>query len=305
MKTFLKWLRRVLVGLAVIVVIAVTVIYVGGEFALNKTYAFTLEEITAPQGPEAVAAGEHILQTRACESCHGEGVTGELMFEAPFIGRVVAPNLTQVLPSYSDAQVATLLRQGVRPDGTGVIIMPSSVYYFLADEDIGNLIAYLRSLEPVENELPDTRIEIMARLFFMLGEFKAEPDLIPDEPRTEKPAEGPTAEFGAYIAQGLCAACHGQDLHGGSMDDGEAPDLQVMVLAYSPEAFHALLREGIRQGAGGGEDDEGTMKEMSEDAFRHFNDDEIAAIHAYLKTLTPKVDSGEADSESDGGSDEG
>jgi mono/diheme cytochrome c family protein len=301
MKTFWKWLRRVLVGLAVIVVIAVTVIYVGGEFALNKSYAFTLEEITVPSGAEAIAAGEHIFQTRACEGCHGEGVIGELMFEAPFIGRVVAPNLTQVLPSYSDAQLATLLHQGVRPDGTGVIIMPSSVYYFLADEDIGNLIAYLRTLERVENELPDTRIEIMARLFFLLGEFQAEPDLIPDEPRMEKPAVGPTAEFGAYIAQGLCAACHGQDLHGRESEG--APDLQVMALAYGPEAFHALLREGIRQGIE--EDEKGTMKGMSEDAFRHFTDDEITAIYAHLKTLTPKVDSGEADSESDGGSDEG
>jgi mono/diheme cytochrome c family protein len=253
---------------------------------LNRTYEFTLEEITVPEGTEAVSAGEHLYRTRACEACHGEGVAGEVMFEEPFIGRVVAPNLTQVLPSYSDAQLATLLRQGVRPDGTGVIIMPSSIYYFLADEDIGNLIAYLRSLEPVEDQLPDTRIEIFARLFFLLGEFQAEPDLIPNEPRMEKPDEGPTAEFGAYIANSLCGSCHGEDLHGGPDD---APDLQVMVLAYSPEAFHALLREGVRLSAGEDEDEESTMKEMSEVGFKHFNDDEISAVYAYLKTLTPKM----------------
>jgi mono/diheme cytochrome c family protein len=286
MKTFLKWLRRALVALAAVLVIAVTVIYLGGEYALNRKYEFMLEDVAVPQGPEAVAAGEHLYRTLACEACHAEGVLGEVMFEEPFIGRVVAPNLTQVIPSYSDAQLATLLRQGVRPDGSGVIIMPASVYYFLADEDIGNLIAYLRSLEPVENELPDTRIDILARLFFLLGEFKAEPDLIPDEPRMEKPAEGPTAEFGAYIANGVCASCHGRDLHGGP--DGDAPDLQVMILAYAPEAFYALLREGVRLGADE-EDDDSTMKEMSENAFRHFSDDEIAAIYAYLKTLTPKV----------------
>jgi len=286
MKTFWKWLRRVLIGLAIILIVAVTVIYVGGEFALNRKYDFTLEEIAAAEGTEAVSAGEHLYRTRACEACHAEGVVGELMFEAPFIGRVVAPNLTEVLPDYSDAQLATLLRQGVRPDGTGVIIMPSSIYYFLADEDIANLIAYLRTLEPVENDLPDTRIEILARLFFILGEFQAEPQLIPDEPRMEKPEEGPTAEFGGYIADSLCGSCHGKDLHGGP--DG-APDLQAMVLAYSPEAFHALMREGVRLSAGEDEDEESTMKEMSENAFQHFSDDEITAIYAYLKTLTPKV----------------
>ena len=80
--------------------------------------------------------------------------------------RYITPNITQVIQHYSDAQLARLLRYGVRPDGTSVVIMPSSMFYNLTDEDLADLIAYLRTVPPVVNTLPSMQIRILGRWLF-------------------------------------------------------------------------------------------------------------------------------------------
>ena len=49
----------------------------------------------------------------------------------PNLVRLVAPNISTVLPNYSDAQLATVLRKGVKPDGKSVLFMPSEMFRHL------------------------------------------------------------------------------------------------------------------------------------------------------------------------------
>ncbi|MEH6727805.1 MAG: c-type cytochrome [Hyphomicrobiales bacterium] len=79
---------------------------------------------------------------------------GGFEFHGPW-GVSVAPNLTSHadgLADYSDAEIATMIVEGKRPDGTGMT--PPMPYGFLANmsqEDLDAIILYLRSLPP----LPD------------------------------------------------------------------------------------------------------------------------------------------------------
>ena len=72
---------------------------------------------------------------------------------------------------YSDAELAAIIRTGVRPDGRSVIAMPSDALRFLTDEDLGDIVAYLRSVPPVEGAGPEVRLGPLIRLAFVTGQL--------------------------------------------------------------------------------------------------------------------------------------
>ena len=68
-----------------------------------------------------------------------------------------ASNITPAGPSgnWSDQELKTAIREGLRPDGS--IIgppMPYQAYRGISDSDLDAIVAYLRSIPAVENELP-------------------------------------------------------------------------------------------------------------------------------------------------------
>jgi mono/diheme cytochrome c family protein len=72
---------------------------------------------------------------------------GGMVFKGPW-GASVASNITPTgLARYTDAQLKTIITQGVRPDGSRLKPpMGTSYYARMRDEDLDLLIAYLRSL---------------------------------------------------------------------------------------------------------------------------------------------------------------
>jgi mono/diheme cytochrome c family protein len=89
---------------------------------------------------------------------------------------------------------------------------------------------------------------------------------------------GDPIAFGRYLAMTACSECHGPDLRGGA-EFGTPP--LAMVIAYSPEAFNRLMREGIALG-----DRELRMvSDVSRGRFSHFTEAEIEALHTYLGSL--------------------
>ncbi len=82
---------------------------------------------------------------------------------AGFPGTLVAPNLTPDTETgsgnWTDDQIARAIREGVKHDGTTLFpIMPYSEYRALSDEDLASVVVYLRSLTPVRNPLPASKI---------------------------------------------------------------------------------------------------------------------------------------------------
>ena len=97
-----------------------------------------------------VAHGEYV--SAMCIGCHGEGLSGGKIPTGP-PDWPAAPNLTpgegSVMPRYPTAQAMTaMLRQGKRPDGTVITVMPFESLKNISDTDVAALHLYLKSLPP-------------------------------------------------------------------------------------------------------------------------------------------------------------
>ena len=90
---------------------------------------------------------------------------------------VVSYNLTSDketgLGNWTDDQIKTLLTKGIRRDGTRMIPypMPWAALAGLREDDLNAVIAYLRSLPPVYNKIPDPK---SPNIFsYLWGKFQA------------------------------------------------------------------------------------------------------------------------------------
>jgi hypothetical protein len=100
------------------------------------------------------------------------------MFDQPMIAHVVAPNLTAAVHKYSDAELVAIIRNGVRPGGRSLLIMPSDVFVVLTDEDLGRIIAFLKSLPSVPGPSAEISLGPGARAGLGIGKFKTAAGLI-------------------------------------------------------------------------------------------------------------------------------
>jgi mono/diheme cytochrome c family protein len=272
MKRILKWTAITVVS---IVAVLLVVIYAGSEYRLRQKFEIAAGPIEVPTDSAALARGRHVFETRGCEGCHGEGLAGKVFFDEPMLARLVAPNVVRAIKGYSNPELARLLRHGVRPNGSGVAVMPASMFYHLDDADLAGLIAYLRTLpDKGSDTLPATSMRLLARVGIVMGKYRLEPDEIKhDAPRTPN---GPDAAArGEYLAKSSCSECHGQRLEGSE----ETPALSI-VAGYSQAEFARLMREGVPK--------DGRKLEMmggvARSRFVHFSEEEVGALYAYLST---------------------
>ena len=279
MKRLLRWIGIALGSLFGLVVIAYAVAYVFSERVLQRTHDVPAVALSIPTDSASIAEGQRLATIRGCVgACHGKQAEGRVMLDEPMIGRVVAPNLTTLVRKYSDAQLAVAIRNGVRPGGRSMVIMPSSAFVELTDEDLGRINAFLKSLPAVAGPEPSISLGPFGRIGLAVGRFKLEAQLIAE---TIPPPEAANkqAALGRYLARTICAHCHGTSLRGTSVPD-PSPNLQI-VAAYSPEAFTQLMRTGVALGGRNLE----TMSGWAQKFLSHLTDTEVTALYSYLHTL--------------------
>jgi mono/diheme cytochrome c family protein len=117
-----------------------------------------------------VERGSYLVNSLlTCGNCHspkgppqaiaGKEFSGGLSWDEPPF-KVTAPNITQDkdtgIGNYTDAQIKTVLRKGVKPNGVPVaMVMPSGFYEIMTERDLNAVVAYLRTIKPVSNKVPD------------------------------------------------------------------------------------------------------------------------------------------------------
>ena len=277
MKRLLRVVGIAFAGLVVLAVAAYAVVYVVSERVLQHAYAVPAVTLAIPTDAESIQEGRRLATVRGCvNGCHGKDGGGAVMFDQPLIAHLVAPNLTTLSRRYSDAQIAAIIRHGLRPNGRSVVVMPAEAYGVMNDADLGRTIAFLKTLPAADGPETGSVLGPLGRRGIVLGKYTTSAQTIAD---TVPPPEAADAEAatGRYLARSICAACHGTNLRGDSNPDFTSPALRI-VLAYSPEAFAALMRSGT--GLGGRQ-----LKTMGVWAKQHLsqlNDAEIAALYRYL-----------------------
>lgn len=199
------------------------------------------------------------------------------------IARIVAPNLTAAVRKYSDTELAVIIRNGLRPDGRSVIVMPSEAFKGLSDSDLGQIIAFLKSLPSVEGPQANISPGPLGRIGLVTGKFNTAAQLIE---KTDPPPEAmnKVQERGRYLARTVCAQCHGASLSGYSTPDFDAPDLGI-VGAYSPQDFAALMHTGVALG----ERSVNTMSPWARTHLSRLTDEEIAALYSYLHSMPEAI----------------
>jgi cytochrome c553 len=288
-----KVLKYLALGVVSLVVLLLAVVFGVSEMKLRKKYdvkAATALNIT--RDPAQVERGRHLVTAVAkCTDCHTADLGGKLFIDGGPFATIYASNLTAGrggrLASYTDAQVERAIRHGVRPDGRGLMIMPSDEYQHLSDADVSAIIAYLRTLPAVDREQPSSKLGPIGRAVYTFG-APLMPAATIDHgaigPRAAPPS-GPTREYGQYLVSvGGCRGCHGANLIGGP-SHGEVPAANITpagdIGKWSEADFVRTIRTGTRP------DGRRLSDEMPWQSMSTHTDDELHAIWLYLQTVPP------------------
>jgi mono/diheme cytochrome c family protein len=291
----MKWIKILLGSLLGLVVLAAAFVAVVSQVRWVRDYEnfeIHIAPITIPTGPAAVERGQHLVNTHYCGFCHAGNLSGGYLVNDPALAIIPAPNLTSgaggIGTDYSDEDWVRAIRYGVGRDGRALLGMPSSIWYNLSDEDLGALIAYLKTLSPIDNELPARVVGPMGRVLLVLGQFPRTAVALIDHEAIPPAAIEPaiSIDYGRYLVLSACSACHGQTLNGGTIRGLEG-DLEIApnltpggeFAAWSEAEFVTALRTGIKPGG------RTLSASMPWYYVGQMNDKELKAVWLYLQSL--------------------
>jgi len=273
MKKFFKWTGIVLGGLIALTLLTGLVMYPIGMKKITRTYPnITVEMIKIPTDAEAIARGRHVSIIWACTKCHGEDFSGKLLTNDPIegtiptFGSIPAPNLTSgnggIGQSYTETYWVRAIRHGIKPNNQAEIYMYVST---ISDQDLGDLIAYLKQTPPVDTDLPAISYGPLIPIFPALGVFTPVAELIDHTaPHPADPAPGATVEYGRYLSA-ICAECHGAGIANAVKNKN-----------WKQEDFIRTFNTGVLP------DGRQLGLTMSSNTFRELNDLELSALWLYF-----------------------
>jgi mono/diheme cytochrome c family protein len=292
MKLIARWLAYAVAALLVLAAGLVVVARLNTDARASRKYDAPLREIAVPADPASMELGRHFYIIRGCIGCHGPDLAGGVMFDIPPLATVTAANLTSgengIAAHYSDAEIARAIRYGVKADGTTAFVMPSGEMTGISDEEVGQLIAYLRSAPPVDTAPVVQRWGWLGRILTLLNQLPAFSAEAVDMTRVppDRVAPAAAAEYGAYLAV-ACTGCHNPAYSGGPLpgaQEGEPPALNLTpggeLIGWTLEDFKTALTTGLTPS--------GRLLDadyMPWPEFAEFTDTEIEAIWLFLQSL--------------------
>lgn len=291
MKKVFKWIGIGLAALVVVIAIAVGVFLFIANARMDKTYSVTVESVPIPTGAAAIAQGKHIVTT-VCTGCHGPNLSGQVVMNAPGFAVIYSSNLTKgnggVGNDYQDEDWVRAIRHGIDPDGKSLFLMPSPELYTLSDADLGAVIAYIKSVPPVDHPVPDVNFSVIAKILLATGglDHLDEASAIDQTaPRPTAPSPAVNVNYGHYLVETrVCQSCHGPNLAGGKNPDPNGPPVKNITpggdLGHWSEAdFVKAIRVGVLP------DGKILNTAMPWQIYSGLTDDELKAIWLYLQSV--------------------
>ena len=248
----IKKLLKIVGVLITLLVLAGAGIYAWATIATNRLQAQTFEThlvdfpIPFPIDPAEVSAmgltedaarqlahkraverGQHLVTARyTCTACHGTNFGGGVMVDAFPIGSLLAPNLTLGTGSrtadFKPQDWDRIVRHAVLRDGHPAV-MPSDDFQHVSDQELSDIISYIRSLPPVDNTVPTSTFGPLGKVLVATGKMRFSASLITSHTAphpVRPPDEAVSAEFGKHLAS-VCVGCHGPDFSGGPIAGGD------------------------------------------------------------------------------------
>jgi mono/diheme cytochrome c family protein len=258
----------------------------------------------------AAERGSYLVNTiMTCGNCHtpkgppaavaGKDFSGGLSWDEPPF-KVTAPNITQDkdtgIGNWTDDQIKTMLLTGKNPHGIQEAeVMPTAFYPILTPGDLNSIVAYLRTLKPVSNKVPDPiyKIALPHHAF-------------PGAEKSYSPADlNDKLKRGFYLATiGHCMECHTPFKAGGGPRDfanslgkggAEFPgpwgvvksrNITSSKTAGIGDWTDAEIKEAIVHGKR--KDGSKLIGPMGFQYYVNMTDQDIDAVVAYLRTVPAK-----------------
>jgi hypothetical protein len=210
-------IRKTLIALLGALAVGTIGFFVWFGFVLPRD--IPVPSLTLPSSAEEIERGRYLANhVTVCMDCHSTrdwslfagpirpgtlGRGGERFDESTGLpGVVVSRNITPAaLGDWSDGEIYRAITGGLRRDGSAMFpLMPYDAYRFMAQEDLLAIIAYLRTLTPIANEVPTHRLNFPLNLIVNSIPQPAEPRPVNrDDP----------VEYGRYLTTiAGCRWCH-------------------------------------------------------------------------------------------------
>jgi hypothetical protein len=305
-------LKRILVVLKV-TALAILVLAggVAGWWYTFKPAKAPARNLVIERTPDRIARGKYLFTLADCDGCHSErdfsrfggpivagkrGAGQVLPKEMGLPGLVAPPNITPDadtgIGTWTDGEKVRAIREGVDKDGRTLFpMMPYSNFRKMSDEDVFSLVAFLDTLEPVNNKLPKTKIN------FPVSELiKGAPQPVA---HVAQPDHWNKMAYGEYLVNVAgCRDCHTPDLSGGerfNVAPGVAvvsanitPDNATGIGPWSEDYFvdrFAQYREYVAHGSPEAGPSSFTLMPWLN--FAQLHDEDLRAIYAFVRSQKP------------------
>jgi mono/diheme cytochrome c family protein len=307
----------------IFIILGVVVLAIAGIATYVKTGLPNAEpagDLKIDYTAERIAHGKYLATSvMACVECHSTrdftkftapvvkgtyGVGGELFGKVHgFPGEYYAPNLTPAnLKGWTDGELFRAITTGISKDGHALFpIMPYLSYGQLDKEDIYDVIAYIRTLEPIDSSVPPSTsafpMSFIINTIPKAATFSAKPDT------TDLLA------YGKYLfTSASCQECHtkkvngeaveGMELAGGfdfPFPDGTivrsmniTPDNDTGIGTWTEAQFIRKFKSFSDSSYVAPDVAPGGFKTMMPwTAYAKMKESDLKAIYAYLRTVPP------------------
>ncbi|HEU0296606.1 MAG TPA: c-type cytochrome [Anaerolineales bacterium] len=263
-----------------------------GNARINKTYDFPATNLEIPTDAESLAYGKYRVET-LCAGCHGADLSGlENWFDGGPLGTIDSANLTSgeggIGDDFSTEDFVRAIRHGIDQDGKPIFMIAVGATSHLSDEDLASIIAYVRTVPPVDHAVAGKQFTPLAKILFAAGVLPNMPvEEVSHEVNVSAPARGASTEYGEYMVNiNDCRICHGPNLNGGPFPDPTITRISPNLtpggeLAFWTEAdFINTIRTGVTPGG-----HELDPKLLPWNEYRNLHDYELQAIWMYLQSL--------------------
>jgi mono/diheme cytochrome c family protein len=309
-------MKKILLAIVSLVVIVAIALAVYVKFALPSVGA--APKISFANSEARVQHGKYLAwHVTACMDCHSsrdwskysaplvagtEGKGGELFDEAAgFPGKIYSYNITPAnLHDWTDGEIFRTITTGVDKFGKALFpVMPYLYYGKMDKEDIYDIIAYIRTLKPIESKTEERSLDFPMNFIV---------NTIPQKASfTQKPDKADTVKYGGYLVNAAgCIECHtpvkrGQIIPEFAFSGGRefkvpngiarsaniTPDVETGIGNWSSDAFVARFKSfaDMANIPTIGSDKVNTI--MPWTMYAGMDTSDLRSIFAYLKTLKP------------------
>lgn len=318
-------MKKVIKGILYLVVVVILIAVAGISYiTLALPNVGDAENIKVDATPERIKHGEYLVNhVVSCIDCHSPhfddrfgapidttrlGAGGGVFDQTVgFPGSVVVPDITPAkLKDWSDGELFRTITTGVKKDRSPIFPMMPWPYFSKMDkEDVYDIIAYIRTLQPVEANYPKAKLDFPLNILVHTMPKKATLGTKPD-PRD-------TIKYGAYLVQiAACQFCHSQDdkgtliaglefaggkqfvVNGGTLRTANiTPDKETGIGNWTRESFIARFKSFSDRSKAAKVAPKEFQTIMPWWQYSGMSTSDLASIYAYLKTLKPvknKVD---------------